>query len=70
MQLLAAVPELRPHLPALATGHGPVWAALAAAWPELEAIYQEELACGEAPKLYQRLLALRTAAGKTTEGEA
>lgn len=55
MGLLSAVPELRPHLAALGEGHGPQWAALAGAWPELEALFEEEKGKGEAPKLYARM---------------
>lgn len=57
--LLNAAPELRQHIPALANGHGPVWAALAGTWSELEALYAEELPAGKCPKLYERLKVIR-----------
>ncbi len=53
--LLLAVPEMRPHIPLLADGHGQHWAALANHWDELESMYREELPSGVAPKLYARM---------------
>jgi hypothetical protein len=52
--LLAAVPELRPHLPAMAAV-SPAWAALIGAWDELEALYAEEAPGGKAPRTYRRM---------------
>ena len=49
--LLEAVPELRPHLPAMAD-ESPVWAALVARWDELERLFAEEAPTGRCPKLY------------------
>jgi hypothetical protein len=60
--LLDAAPELRPHLAALAVGHGPVWAALVSEWPALEATYRQELPTGKAPELYARMKQLIAAA--------
>jgi hypothetical protein len=61
-RLLKAVPGLRAHLPALATGHGAEWTGLVAVWDELERLYEEELPRGKAPKLYARMQAIRAAA--------
>lgn len=52
--LLDAVPELRPHLPAMADV-SPQWARLVAAWDELEALYWIESPAGRAPKCYARM---------------
>lgn len=52
LTLLDAAPELRPHLAALANGHGPAWAGLIAAWAELETLYREELPSGKAPSCF------------------
>jgi hypothetical protein len=61
LRLLEAVPELRPHLPAMA-GVSPIWAALVGAWGELEALYREELPAGTAPRTYRRMRELIEAA--------
>jgi hypothetical protein len=61
-RLLRAVPELRRHIPAMGTGHGAVWARLAAEWAELEALYEKELPSGKAPELYRRMQAIHKAA--------
>lgn len=56
LRMLAAAPELRIKLPRLTDAkHGPVWNALAANWPELEQLYNEEHPTGQAPKLYERM---------------
>jgi hypothetical protein len=68
VRLLDAAPALRPHLPALAQGHGPVWAGLAAAWAELEALYREEAPGGRAPKCYRRVREIIESA-QASEGE-
>jgi len=52
--LLDAAPELRDSLPKMAECE-PVWAALVAAWSELESLYREESPSGNAPKLYARM---------------
>jgi hypothetical protein len=54
VRLLEAVPELRPHLPAMA-GVSREWAALVGAWDELEALYREELPTGRGPRCYARM---------------
>lgn len=60
--LLDAVPELRPHIPRMADGHGPQWAVLAQHWNELEALLREEKPSGRAPKCYARMQQLLRAA--------
>jgi len=52
LKLLAAVPELRPHIKAMKAVH-PVWAGLVARWDELESTLAEESKRGDrAPKTY------------------
>jgi hypothetical protein len=53
-RLLQAVPELRENFARLHRRPAP-WPQLAAAWPELEKLYVEELPTGQAPKLYARM---------------
>lgn len=55
--LLVACPNLRAKLPFL-TGIGPQWDALIGAWPELEALWNEESPSGTCPKLYARMQGL------------
>jgi hypothetical protein len=40
-------------------GRFPEWKPIVDAWPELEALYREELPTGSAPKLYKQLLHVR-----------
>ena len=49
--LLAAVPELRPHLPQMRS-LTPTWAAFVERWDELERLYLEESPFGTAPRCY------------------
>lgn len=53
-RLLEAVPEWKPRLGEVAKKY-PAWTGLVENWPELEALYLEELPTGKAPKLYQRM---------------
>ena len=63
-RLLLRVPEWGARIGEMAR-HGPVWAALAAAWDELTALYEEEVGPGldeqrryfgkRAPRLYDRM---------------
>lgn len=57
-RLLKAIPEWRPRLHEVAERF-PKWAPLIAAWDELTALYEEEVASGTAPKLYARMRQLR-----------
>lgn len=64
-RLLKAIPEWRPRLHEVAERF-PKWAPLIAAWDELTALYEEEVAngkprrlCSRAPKLYERMRQLR-----------
>ena len=50
--------------------HGPVWAALAGAWDELEALYLAESSSGRAPKLYARMKELEDVARQARGGGA
>lgn len=54
VRLLDAVPQLRPHLPLL-SGHGAVWAAIAAEWDSLETMYREDEPTGKSARLLNRL---------------
>ena len=66
-RLLLLVPEWRARIGEMAQ-YGPVWAALAGAWDELTALFEEEIgpgmarAYGRAPRLYARMKALEDAA--------
>lgn len=51
VRMLEAAPEYRPLVPRMAT-LSPTWAAYAARWDEMEAMYREELPTGKAPRLY------------------
>ncbi len=53
-RLLRSVPELRPHIPKMASS-SQVWASLVEHWDELERLYEEELPKGKCPKLYKRM---------------
>ena len=53
-RFLQAVPEAVPLLPLMANV-SPVWARLIAAWPELTALYLEELPFGKCPRLYETM---------------
>lgn len=53
-RFLLAVPEAVPLLP-LMVNVSPVWARLIAAWPELTALYLEELPSGKCPRLYETM---------------
>lgn len=57
---LAFIPNGVARMPEVAAVH-PVWKELAANWPELERLYQEEIPTGRgnAPKLYARMQELR-----------
>lgn len=70
VNLLKTVPELRPHLSALADAskHGPEWATIIAHWDELEALLREEEGKERAPKLYEKLSSLLKEAEKKGEG--
>lgn len=57
LRLLKAAPALREHLGAMAPTHN-AWWQLVENWAELEALYNEELPSGNAPKLYARMKAL------------
>jgi hypothetical protein len=63
-KLLLAVPELVPHLPAMAQ-QGPVWKAYVDNWPELIAMLEEELPSGRCQKTYERMRQLQDEASKT-----
>lgn len=52
-RLLKLFPEWRVRIGEMAMVDG--WRGLAGAWGELEALYEEELPSGEAPKLYRRM---------------
>lgn len=53
-RLLALAPEWEARMPEMAK-YSDVWGRLGAAWPELKALYEEELPSGTCPKLYQRM---------------
>jgi hypothetical protein len=53
-RLLKLFPDLRARLPEVAEKHWQ-WRGLVDAWPELEALYEEELPSGKCPKLYARM---------------
>lgn len=57
MRLIEKIPSLRERMGEMASVPG--WEALAPAWPELEALYQEERDQGSAPRLYARMSELR-----------
>lgn len=57
VRVLERFPELKPQLHVVAEKY-PEWRGLVDAWPELEALYAEELPTGKAPKLYARMQAL------------
>lgn len=57
--LLELLPAWRARMGEVAAQH-PEWTALVEAWPELTALYLEELPTGSAPKLYERMQALTT----------
>lgn len=59
-RLLEAVPEWRGRLHEVAAKHQQ-WAKLVEAWPELTALYLEELPTGRAPRLYARMNELERA---------
>lgn len=52
-RLLALFPELRTRLHVVADQLGGEWRALVEHWDELEALYQQELPAGKAPRLYK-----------------
>ena len=52
--LLEAVPEFKARLDEMKSV-SLVWTALVENWAELEAIFQEEVSSGRAPKLYDRM---------------
>jgi len=54
VKFLAAVPEAREKMELL-SDCCPEWNSLVFEWPELEALYREELPTGTAPKLYARM---------------
>jgi hypothetical protein len=56
-RLLALAPEWRNRIGEMAA-YGAEWAALSAAWNELETLYREELPSGTCPRLYARMKAL------------
>jgi hypothetical protein len=58
-RLLALAPEWRARIGEMRS-HGEEWAALAGAWDELTALYEEELPKKMAPKLYARMRELRS----------
>lgn len=51
LQLLRAVPEWEARLPEMATVNDE-WAGLVAMWPQLVAMFDEELPSGKAPKTW------------------
>lgn len=57
--LLNLIPEWREQLWRVARVH-PEWGPLVENWPELEALYREELPSGQAPKLYARMSELNS----------
>lgn len=64
-RLLALVPTWRPRLSEVATKY-PAWGMIVANWDALEALYQEELPTGAAPKLFTELKRLNEVS-ETTE---
>jgi hypothetical protein len=62
-RLLQLAPHWELRIAEMST-YSQVWARLAAAWPELKALYEEELPTGSAPKLYARMKELES--GKST----
>lgn len=56
-RFLKAFPQYRPRVSEM--WDVPGWAGLAAAWDELEKLYEEELPSGQAPKLWARMRELR-----------
>jgi len=57
IRMLDALPELRTALPS-ASAMSSEWAALVAAWDEIEGLYREEFASGCAPRCYERMKAI------------
>lgn len=56
-RLLRAIPGWRERIGEMSAVPG--WGGLAAAWDELEALYEEELPSGSGPKLYARMRELQ-----------
>jgi hypothetical protein len=68
MGLLAAVPELRPHLRRMAD-EGSEWNLYVDHWEKMEALMAKELPTGSAPKLYSLMQRLQDDARRSRAGD-